>query len=305
MKTILAASVLIGVGLAWGFMLRENPATVSAQVQEECARENGDVDGDGLQTIGDVVRLLLCQFVPEQCPGGLIPLCAQRDLTACQAQLTACQAALTACNTQLEATAATLEICQADLDAAEDTLAICCQGECADLAAQLLNCQQAPRMAATGQTSCFDAAGASVNCNTTSCPGQDGSYEAGCSIQGRFVNNGDGTVTDTCTGLMWQRVQSPVTSLWCNAIAYCENLTLAGYDDWRLPNARELHSIVDFGRHSPALHPVFGTGSTINWTSTTTLNRRDQAWVVHLGFGDVGFGDKDSHRCSVRAVRGP
>ena len=100
-----------------------------------------------------------------------------------------------------------------------------------------------------------------------------------------FVNNNDGTVTDTATGLMWQQADDGQTRDWQNALSYAENLSLANYTDWRLPNAKELQSIVDYTRspsatNSPAIDPVFST-STINdpdgnpghypyfWTSTT------------------------------------
>ncbi len=82
-------------------------------------------------------------------------------------------------------------------------------------------------------------------------PGQDGFYQAGCPIEGRFVDNGDGTVTDTCTGLMWQKDTADVNGRrnratmqdrlnWQDALKYCESLSFAGHDDWRLPNVREL-----------------------------------------------------------------
>lgn len=65
-----------------------------------------------------------------------------------------------------------------------------------------------------------------------------------------FVDNGDGTVTDLATGLVWQQADDGVTRNWEDALAYAEGLTLAGHDDWRLPNAKELQSIVDY-THSP------------------------------------------------------
>ena len=63
-----------------------------------------------------------------------------------------------------------------------------------------------------------------------------------------FADNGDGTVTDTATGLMWQQADDGVARDWGEALAYAEDLTLAGHGDWRLPNAKELQSIVDYSR---------------------------------------------------------
>lgn len=63
-----------------------------------------------------------------------------------------------------------------------------------------------------------------------------------------FRDNGDGTITDLATGLMWKKKDSGYGMVWREALAYCEDLTFAGYDDWRLPNAKELQSIVDYTR---------------------------------------------------------
>jgi len=77
-----------------------------------------------------------------------------------------------------------------------------------------------------------------------------------------FVDNGDGTITDLATGLMWQQGDDGVARNWEEALACAENLTLAGASDWRLPNAKELQSIVDYTRSpdatgSAAIDPVF------------------------------------------------
>ena len=77
-----------------------------------------------------------------------------------------------------------------------------------------------------------------------------------------FVDNGDGTITDLATGLMWQKADSVVTYNWEQALDYAENLTLAGYSDWRLPNVKELQGIVDYTRSpatsgTPAIDPLF------------------------------------------------
>ena len=73
-----------------------------------------------------------------------------------------------------------------------------------------------------------------------------------------YIDNKDGTITDTKTRLMWQAV-TPIESMsWQDARKYCKSLELAGYRDWRLPTINELISIVEYSRSWPALNPVFG-----------------------------------------------
>ncbi len=141
---------------------------------------------------------------------------------------------------------------------------------------------------ATGQGRCWNEAGTEIPCNGTTCAGQNGRYQPGCPLVGRFTANGDGTVTDTCTGLIWQQETAPGRKSWCEALAYCENLTLAGRSDWRLPTVRELQSLVDYGRHDPALDPVFGSVSPFYWSSTTFVFAPENAWVVGFLHGHVG-----------------
>ncbi|MCJ7594981.1 MAG: DUF1566 domain-containing protein, partial [Desulfobacterales bacterium] len=80
----------------------------------------------------------------------------------------------------------------------------------------------------------------------------------------KFIDNKDGTVTDAATGLMWQKADSAKGMNWEMALKYAENLTLSQHDDWQLPNAKELQSIVDYSRSlqtsdSAAIDPVFDT----------------------------------------------
>jgi len=101
--------------------------------------------------------------------------------------------------------------------------------------------------------------------------------------QNDFLDNGDETITDRATGLMWQQADSGKGLNWEQALAYAEGLELAGHDDWRLPKAKELQSIVDYTRapavaHSPAIDPVFRTSTLRDgdypwyWTGTTHLD---------------------------------
>jgi len=120
----------------------------------------------------------------------------------------------------------------------------------------------------------------------------------------RFVDNGDGTISDLATGLMWARADSGKPMNWEESLAYGVNLKLAGHDDWRLPNAKELHSIVDYtrapdaqnrDRRGPASDPVFKVtdDEAWFWTSTTHLEgpgRAQGAAAAYLAFGRaMGF----------------
>ena len=90
----------------------------------------------------------------------------------------------------------------------------------------------------------------------------------------RFTDHGDGTVTDNLTGLMWAKNADMWGAIaWNNAIDNCKNLVLAGRSDWRLPTVNELESLIDYGRHSPALpagHPFENVANARLWTSTTS-----------------------------------
>jgi len=118
-----------------------------------------------------------------------------------------------------------------------------------------------------------------------------------------FVDNGDGTISDLATGLMWQKSDDGVSRDWEEALKYAEDLELAGHNDWRLPNAKELQSIVDYTRSpqtsaSPAINPVFET-TGINypdgslghypffWTGTTHLDGANPySAAVYIAFGE-------------------
>jgi len=125
-----------------------------------------------------------------------------------------------------------------------------------------------------------------------------------CGPFDNFIDNGDGTVTNTDTGLMWQQYGTIETTTWQEALAYCENLDLAGYDDWRLPNVTELQSLVDYERYSPTINTTYfpNTQSSYYWSSTTIANDTSYAWNVDFLDGYVGnYGKSDGHY--VRAVR--
>jgi len=120
-----------------------------------------------------------------------------------------------------------------------------------------------------------------------------------------FKDNGDGTVTDMTTGIMWQQTETKAMT-WEKALAYCEDLDLAGYHDWRLPNIRELLSLVDDSRHKPSIDTSYfpGCRPSIYWASTTNTGYPGFAWYVGFNDGQVHGGGHKGRRNYVRAVRG-
>ena len=122
---------------------------------------------------------------------------------------------------------------------------------------------------------------------------------------GEFVDNGDGTVTDTQTGLMWQQATDAGTMIWKSALSYCEGLGLSGYSDWRLPTRKELRSIVDYSRYNPSIDTSYfpNTHSSDYWSSTTHALGTDYAWSMYFDYGYDNYSLK-SYGGYVRAVRG-
>ncbi|WP_297089375.1 DUF1566 domain-containing protein [uncultured Draconibacterium sp.] len=112
-------------------------------------------------------------------------------------------------------------------------------------------------LVASGQTSIYDADGAELYnlSEGDAFFGQDGNYLKGATMS--YVDNGDGTTSDINTGLMWQTIPLPEKMTYDEAIEYCENLELAGYDDWRAPSLKELFSISDFGKGWPYLDTTY------------------------------------------------
>jgi len=88
------------------------------------------------------------------------------------------------------------------------------------------------------------------------------------SLAARFTDNGDGTVTDTKTNLMWQWADDG-QKIWIEGASIsCDDLVLGGYDDWRLPRIDELTTIIDYSNFDPALDEIFFGRSTSYWSST-------------------------------------
>lgn len=156
--------------------------------------------------------------------------------------------------------------------------------------------------------------------------GDDGDLEKGVAWPApRFTDNGDGTVTDNLTGLIWLKNANCAGGIenWATALAYsnelydgCDNCFGTADDcglsdgsaagDWRLPNVRELYSLIDLSQYNPALpsgHPFSAVQSNDYWSSTPVAFDTDAAWLVHLDGGGVDGGLKTNSRY-VWPVRG-
>ncbi len=136
-------------------------------------------------------------------------------------------------------------------------------------------------------------------------------------VSAALIDNGDGTVSDTETGLMWQQRVVDDYCLpflqWQPALLYCEDLVWphdGGYDDWRLPDRNELQSLVDFSRHDPCLDEIFfpkifssSYDHAHYWSSTTNFSYlTNNAMYVDFINGATSFTQK-TYACFVRAVR--
>jgi hypothetical protein len=154
--------------------------------------------------------------------------------------------------------------------------------------------------------------------------GDDGTYQKGVSFPSiRFRDNGDGTITDNMTGLMWLKDanKGAGTKNWTSAFAYVESLNSGtngdncGYTDWRLPNVNELRVLVNY--EQAGLYTWLNSQGFSNiqnqfyWTSTTSAYGTSCAWNVKMDYGKItgtaaGYNDKSNGGyCYVWPVRGP
>jgi hypothetical protein len=176
----------------------------------------------------------------------------------------------------------------------------------------------------TGQPDCFDAAGLGIPCAGT---GQDGELQKGVSRS--FKNNGDGTVTDEITGLVWELLSSDGSVhdasndyTWIEAqtkIAELNDSSFAGHSDWRVPNFFELQSLLYLGDPNTAAYNAFfnfgcapqcappqcscppSTESV--WSSSMPLNNKEYAYKTNFVSGRADW-ELKTVGLNVRGVRG-
>ncbi len=122
-------------------------------------------------------------------------------------------------------------------------------------------------------------------------------------LNAKFIRDDNKEVVlDTQTNLIWQDNET-ISKNWSDAISYCEDLNLGGYDDWHLPNFNELYYLANRDKYNLAINSGFKNISTsFYWTSTTSANNSSNAWVVGFGYGD-GYGSNRDDSYLVRCVR--
>lgn len=148
----------------------------------------------------------------------------------------------------------------------------------------------------TGQTTCFSAnTGTPIGCTGT---GQDGELQTGVAPPSpRFVADSTGNcVTDNLTGLMWtQDANRPAgTRTWQLALDFANGLDLCGFADWRLPNRKELRSLINYSVANSATVLIAQGFANVQdadpvryWTSSSVAGTAASAWSVHLNYGNV------------------
>jgi len=150
----------------------------------------------------------------------------------------------------------------------------------------------------TGQITCHDATGGEIECAGS---GQDGEFRRGVPWpRPRFETEGE-TVTDRLTALVWSRnanlAEFPLT--WHEAldhVAQMNHCQALGYSDWRVPNRRELRSLISHQTKRPALsddHPFTNLFQGWYWSSTTATISPTHAWYVNMEGGRMFYGGKD------------
>jgi hypothetical protein len=182
----------------------------------------------------------------------------------------------------------------------------------------------------TGQTLCWDPLDTQAPISKTPCPGtrQDGDLRMGVPIQ--FVDNGNGTITDTNTTLVWEKLSDDnsihdydyTQHQWAGAfyekVKQLNEEAFAGFTDWRVPNIKELSTLIDYSFNaSPAVSTAFNydckPGCTVAtcsctkgsnyWTSTSLEPAGTNAWVINFQNALISNQTKTQYYF-VRAVRG-
>jgi hypothetical protein len=150
----------------------------------------------------------------------------------------------------------------------------------------------------TGQITCHDTAGREIPCQGS---GQDAEFKKGLAWPVRRFEQYEEVVLDRLTGLIWTRNANPAEFplRWQEALHYISDMNREkafGYSDWRLPNRRELRSLVSHQAKKPALpenHPFTNIFLGWYWTSTTAAINTAYAWYIHMEGARMFYGNKE------------
>ncbi len=139
------------------------------------------------------------------------------------------------------------------------------------------------------------------NASAGVCHYENGFYSD--SIDGPYYDHGNGTVSDIKTGLLWQQTEAPLQYSWDRAIAYCDNLTLADYTDWRLPDLCQLQSLLDRSQ-TPKINTTYFPNAQMRpyWSWDVVSYNPNYAWYADFSNAYVGSGYQVYENC-VRCVR--
>jgi hypothetical protein len=216
------------------------------------------------------------RFITNEAKGGL-PVCMDK-LNVITANLETCETNLVQAQEEFALQQTDLETCNMDLDQLLVDLAMSDENDASS--------SPVIGVPKTGQI-------------FYSVPGDDGDLQKGTAWPDpRFTDNGDGTVTDNMTGLVWSKNANMFveTQTWYAAMDACAALADNGIDrtdgsqpgDWRLPNVKELQSLMDYGQSNPVLpvdHPFLEVQSSSYWTSTTYALSDYFSWGISLSNG--------------------
>ena len=131
-----------------------------------------------------------------------------------------------------------------------------------------------------------------------------------------FIDHGDGTVTHKSTGLMWKRCEEGLSGLSCaigtriskdfpSALEYATtNNSYAGYNDWRLPNIKELASIVEVSCEDPSLNLTFFPNSRADYFWSSSPASGTSAWRIRFAVGGSVYSAGKNYTYQIRLVRG-
>ncbi|HEX2672102.1 MAG TPA: DUF1566 domain-containing protein, partial [Polyangiaceae bacterium] len=172
----------------------------------------------------------------------------------------------------------------------EDAVESCEVGSNGCTALNVVSCAKGELCKGSDTPTCFDpvwAAWPMPNSQTDS--------NAGAPHLLSYRDNGDGTVTDNVTGLVWQQGVGDALGA-SSASSYCADLDLAGYQNWRLPTVIELVSLLDFD-HSPKVSTKFFPN-----TPAASFRSSQRGWTVSFESGATSVGD-DGLKLQVRCVR--